>query len=288
MRRRVSGRSDQFSKEEVVSAAGVNGAGAETFRASADAYDGHVGRYGAPLASALIDFAGIEPGMRALDVGCGPGALTAVLAGRLGSGSVAAADPSEPFAGACRARLPGVEVVLAAAEALPFSDGAFDVVLSQLVVNFMGDPAAGVREMARVTRRGGIVASCVWDYAGEMTLLRAFWDAAREVDPDRGAVADEGVVMRWCGEGELAALWREAGLGEVRFGPLVVSASYRDFEDLWSPFLTGVAPSGAFCKSLDEERRSALHDAYRRRLGVGDGPFVLTARAWAVAGTVAS
>jgi SAM-dependent methyltransferase len=178
--------------------------------------------------------------------------------------------------------------VVAAAESLPFGDGAFDAVLSQLVVNFMREPAAGVREMARVTRPGGIVASCVWDYAGEMTLLRAFWDAAREVDPQCGAVADEGVVMRWCGEGELAELWREAGLAEVRFGPLVVSARYADFEDLWSPFPTGVAPSGAFCMSLDEKRRSALHDAYRRRLGAGDGPFELTARAWAVAGTVAS
>jgi SAM-dependent methyltransferase len=226
--------------------------------------------------------------MRALDVGCGPGGLTAVLADRLGAGSVAAADPSQPFADACRARLPGVEVVVAAAEALPFSDGAFDAVLSQLVVNFMREPAAGVREMARVTRPRGIVASCVWDYAGEMTLLRAFWDAAREVDPKRAADADEGVVMRWCGEGELAELWREAGLGDVRFGPLVVNARYADFEDLWSPLPTGVAPSGAFCKSLNEERRSALHDAYRHHLGVGDGPFELTARAWAVAGTTAS
>jgi hypothetical protein len=81
-------------------------------------------------------------------------------------------------------------------------------VLSQRVVNFMTDAEAGVGEMARVTRRGGAVASCVWDYAGEMTLLRAFWDAAREVEPERGAAEDEGVVMRWCGEGELAELWR--------------------------------------------------------------------------------
>jgi len=259
---------------------------AETFRASADAYDGLVGRYGTQLASALIDFAGVEPGMRALDVGCGPGALTAALAGRLGTASVGAADPSEPFIKACRARLPGIDVVVAAAEALPFADGTFDRTLSQLVVNFMRDAEAGVREMGRVTRPGGVVASCVWDYAGEMTLLRAFWRAAREVDPERAAAADEGVVMRWCAEGELAELWRAAGLRDVRFGPLVVSATYTDFQDLWSPFPTGVAPSGAFCKSLDEERRAALHDALRRCLGVGDGPFELSARAWAVAGIV--
>lgn len=260
--------------------------GAETFRASADAYDRLVGRYGTQLASALIGFAGVKPRMCTVDVGCGPGALTAALAGRLGTPNVAAADPSEPFVEACRARLPGVEVVVAAAEALPFADGTFDAALSQLVVNFMRDAETGVREMARVTRPGGVVASCVWDYAGEMTLLRAFWDAAREVDPERGAAADEGVVMRWCAEGELAELWRAAGLRDVRFGPLVVSATYADFQDLWSPFPTGVAPSGAFCKSLDEDHRAALHDAYRRHLGVDDAPFKLTARAWAVAGIV--
>lgn len=262
--------------------------GAETFRASADAYDCHVGRYGSQLASALIAFAGIEPEMRALDVGCGPGALTAALGERLGTANVCGADPSdpsEPFAEACRARLPGVEVVVAAAESLPFSDGAFDATLSQLVVNFMRDAETGVREMARVTRPGGVVTSCVWDYAGEMALLRAFWDAAREVDPERAAAADEGIVMRWCREGELAELWGVAGLRHVHFGPLVVRASYAGFEDPWSPLPTGVAPSGEFCKSLDADRRAALRDAYRQ-LGVSDGPFELTAPAWAVAGIV--
>jgi SAM-dependent methyltransferase len=259
--------------------------GGETFRASADAYDRFVGRYGPQLATALIGFAGVERGMRALDVGCGPGALSAMLVERVGAARVSGADPSAPFVDACRARLPGVDVFEAPAEALPFAHGTFDATLSQLVVNFMGDPEAGVREMARVTRPGGVVASCVWDYAGEMTLLRAFWDAAREIAPERAAASDEGVVMPWCGEGELAELWRAAGLGSVRFGSLVASARYADFEDLWSPLPTGVAPSGAFCKSLEEDDRAALRDAFRRRLGVGEGPFELTARAWAVAGS---
>ncbi|HKP90340.1 MAG TPA: class I SAM-dependent methyltransferase [Thermoleophilaceae bacterium] len=257
--------------------------GAGTFRA-VDAYDRFVGRYGGRLATALVLFAGVERGMRALDVGAGPGALTAVLASWLGPPNVAAAEPSEPFAEACRARVPGAEVVVAPAESLPFGDGAFDASLSQLVVNFMTDAEAGVREMARVTRAGGVVASCVWDYAGEMTLLRAFWDAAREVEPERGAAADEGVVMRRCGEGELAELWTGCGLERVRSGALVVEADYDGFDDLWAPLPTGIGPAGAFCASLDDDGRAALYDAYRRRLGVGDEPFRLSARAWAVAG----
>jgi SAM-dependent methyltransferase len=259
--------------------------GAETFLVAAEASDRPIGRYGRQLASALTAFAGVEKGKEALDVGCGPGALSGVLAERLGRDAVSAAEPSEPFAEACRARLPGVEVVVAPAESLPLASDGFDATLSQLVVNFMRDPEAGVREMARVTRPGGVVASCVWDYAGQMTLLRAFWDAAREIEPERAAAADEAVVMRWCAEGELAELWRDAGLENVRSAPLVVHASYTDFEDLWSPLLSGVAPSGAFCTSLDDNRRAELHDALRRHLRVGDKPFSLSARAWAVAGT---
>src|SRR5919107_4174369 len=131
----------------------------------------------------------IQPGMRALDVGSGPGALAAELARRLGPANVSAAEPSEPFAKACRERVPGIEVVVAGAEVMPFADHSFDLVMSQLVVNFIDDAPAGVREMVRVTRPGGTVAACVWDYAGEMTLLRAYWDAAREVEPERGAAA---------------------------------------------------------------------------------------------------
>jgi SAM-dependent methyltransferase len=253
---------------------------------SPEAYDRFVGRYGAQLAAELIGFACVEPGMRTLDVGCGPGALTTALAGRLGPENVSAVDPSPPFVQTSLARAPGAQVLVAQAEALPFPDDTFDAALSQLVVNFMGDALAGVSEMSRVTKPGGVVASCVWDYGGEMTLLRVFWDAAREVDPERGAAADEGVTMSWCREGELAELWEAAGLGEVRLGALVVRAKYSDFDDLWWPLPMGVGPAGAFCKSLDDEGRAALRDSLCRRLGVGDGPFELTARAWAVTGSV--
>jgi SAM-dependent methyltransferase len=259
--------------------------GAATFRTPAEAYDRHIGRYGRELARALIDAAGVRPGHRALDVGCGPGALTSELATLLGAERVAAVDPSAPFAEACRRRQPGVRVEVASAEALPFEDAAFDHALAQLVVNFMSDPPAGVREMQRVTRPGGTVAAAVWDYAGEMTLLRRFWDAAVALYPS-AEDRDEGRCMPFCTPDELAALWSTAGLAEVSVFPVVVAAGYDDFEDLWQPLELGVAPSGAYATSLPPERRAALKAELRRRLDVGDGPFRLTARAWLATGHV--
>src|SRR5207342_2927305 len=154
-----------------------------SFDVSADAYTRFMGRYSEPLAARFADLAGVRPGQRALDVGCGPGALTAELAGRLGAGEVCAVDPSGSFAEAVGERLPGVTVSVAAAERLPFPDAAFDAVLAQLVVHFMADPVAGLREMGRVTRERGVVAACVWDHGGGEGPLSTFWEAARELDP---------------------------------------------------------------------------------------------------------
>lgn len=268
-----------------ISLQAVTDSGAATFRTSADAYDGHIGRYGSDLAVALISASGIRPGQRALDVGCGPGALTAALAELLGAERVAAVDPSEPFAEACASRVAGVRVEVAAAEALPFDDGAFDATVSQLVVNFMSDAVAGVREMRRVTRPGGTVAAAVWDYAGKMTLLRGFWDAATALDP-AAASLDEGRCMPYRQPDELRRLWGDAGLQEVKTSAISVEARYSGFDDLWRPLETGVAPSGAYAAALPPERRAGLREEFRRRLNVGDGPFRLAARAWCVVGRV--
>ena len=259
--------------------------GAATFQTPAGAYDRHIGRYGRELGRALIAVAGVKPGQRALDVGCGPGALTAELVAAAGADNMAAVDPSAPFVDACRERQPGVRIELAPAEALPFEDGSFDHALAQLVVNFMSDPPAGVREMARVTHSGGTVTAAVWDYAGEMTLLRRFWDAAVALDPS-AADLDEGRSMPFCARGELEELWSAAGLSAVRGSEAIVSASYDGFEDLWEPLERGVAPSGAYAVSLAPERRAALKEELRTRLAVGDEPFDLTARAWVVTGRV--
>ncbi len=257
-----------------------------SFEKPAAAYDRFVGRYGRQLARETVEGVGVHGDWRVLDVGCGPGALAAVLAEVVGAANVTAIDPSEPFARACGERVPGADVRVAGAQELPFADAAFDATFSQLVVNFLPDAPGALREMRRVTRPRGLVVASVWDYAGEMTMLRSFWDAALEVDPEGAGPLDEGVRMRYCEPGSLAALWSEAGLQDVTTDPLVVSASYDDFDDLWLPFTTGVGPAGAYCAALPDGRREALRASFRRRLGSPRRAFELSARAWMVRGVV--
>ena len=217
-------------------------------------------------------------GQRVLDVGCGPGALTAVLVGRLGPGAVSAVDPSEPFVAAARARNPGVEVVRASAEALPFPDGTFDATLAQLVVHFMSDPVAGLAEMARVTRRDGVVAACVWDHGGRQGPLRVFWQAARELEPD----VDDESRLAGVREGHLAELFEAAGLHDIEQATLTASLEHASFEEWWKPFTGGVGPAGSFVASLDAERQVELRERCRSLLPAA--PFVLTSTAWATRG----
>ncbi len=241
-----------------------------------------MGRYSRPLAHEFARAAGVVPGERVVDVGCGTGALTNVLAELVGPDLVAASDPSEPFVEECRMQLAGIDVRVGPAEELPFADDAFDASVAQLVFHFVGDQAAATAEMARVTRPGGRVAACVWDFTGGMTLLRAYWDAALEVD---SGAPDE--VGRFGGRpGELAALWRDAGLREITDGSLTISSAYESFDELWESLLAGAGPAGAHAASLDEPRRDALHDALHRRLGSPQGGFELTARAWYALGVV--
>jgi ubiquinone/menaquinone biosynthesis C-methylase UbiE len=258
--------------------------GAATFRAAADMYERFVGRYAPALSAALIEAVGIEPGDRLLDVGCGPGGLAAGLAEVVGAENVCAVDPSEPFVAICRARLPGADVRIAAAEELPFEDDSFDGAFAQLVVNFMSDAELGVGEMKRVVKPGGAVAVCTWDYADGMTMLRAYWDAAREVAPDEARQVDEGATMRYSTLEELTGLLREVRLSGVDGGELWVTAQYEDIDDLWAPFPSGIGPAGAFCAALDPERREALRTAFARRLRDPTGPFELRARAWYAVG----
>ena len=251
-----------------------------SFEVAAEAYDRFMGMWSRELSPQLADLAGITRGMRVLDVGSGPGALTGELVARLGAPAVAAVDPSAPFVVAARERHPGVDVRQAAAEALPFPDGGFDAALAQLVIHFLPDPDAGLREMARVTRPGGVIAACVWDYAGGQGPLGPFWGAARAVAPG----VDDEATLPGTRQGSLADLFTGAGLGDVEEAALAVSRAYAGFDGWWEPFTRGVGPAGSWLARQDAERAAQVRDRCRSMLPTGG--FVLTARAWAARGVV--
>jgi SAM-dependent methyltransferase len=247
-----------------------------SFEVTADAYMRFMGRYSGPLALQFAEMARIGPGQRALDVGCGPGVLTAELVRRLGAEAVCAVDPSESFGSAARKRLPGVDVRQSAAEKLPFPDGVFDAALAQLVVQFMTDPVAGLREMARVTRPGGVVAACVWDHSGGRSPLATFWRAVRHFDPS----ARDGSGSAGAREGDLAAFFAQAGLGGAHASTLTVHLRLGTFEQWWEPFTFSVGPAGAYLASVADERRHLLREYCRHLLSAE--PVDISATAWAV------
>jgi SAM-dependent methyltransferase len=248
------------------------------FEVSADAYGRFMGKYSEPLAVQFADLAGVCAGQRVLDVGCGPGALTAELVSRAGADAVSAVEPSASFAAAARDRLPAVDIRQSVAEQLPFPGGAFDATLAQLVVHFMADPVTGLGEMGRVTRPGGVVAACVWDHAGGRGPLAAFWSAVRELDP----AADDESGLAGVREGHLAGLLAQAGLGAIQATTLTVRVHHADFEQWWEPFTLGVGPAGWYVASLDAGRQAALRERCRQRLPAG--PVEVIATAWAATG----
>lgn len=254
------------------------------FEVTGDAYQRFMGGFSEPLAPLFADLAGVAAGSGStvLDVGCGPGALTAELLARLGPGHVTAVDPSEAFVEAVRARLPGTAVLRAGAERLPLPAGSVDAALAQLVVHFMSDPAAGTAEMARVTRPGGTVAVCVWDHGGGRGPLSAFWAGVLDVDPDARTES----ALPGSHRGDLSRLLSSGGLSDVEETELTVRRPYATVEQWWEPYTLGVGPAGDHVARLDRRGRDRLRDACAARLP--EPPFTVEAVAWAARGTVGS
>ncbi len=251
-----------------------------TFAVAADAYDRFIGRYSRELAPRFLAFAEVAAGP-VIDVGCGPGGLTAVLAARFGASSVAAVDMSEPFVAACRARVPGADVRLASAEDLPFADRAFQAALSQLVLSFVRNADRMAAEMSRVVRAGGAVAACTFEANG-FALVRTFWNAALRFDPR--APDDARIPFRRMPE--LVELWGRAGFRDVATDVIDIEAAYADFDDFWLPFSFGIGPAGGYLVAQPEDRRTAIRDACFELLGRPTSPFSLPARALAIRGRV--
>jgi ubiquinone/menaquinone biosynthesis C-methylase UbiE len=247
------------------------------FNVAAEAYDSFMGRYSVQLGPQMADLAGIEAGQRVLDVGCGPGALTAELLRR--GAEVSAVDPSPQFVAAAQERYPAADVQQAAAEELPFRDGEFDAALAQLVVHFMADPLRGIEEMVRVTHEEGVVAASVWDMAGGRAPISPFWRAARELEPEVEVESNRAGAA----EGELARLFVQAGLREVEEKALPVNVEHPTFEEWWLPFTLGVGPAGEYYNRLEPTRQRELEQRLRQQL---PEPVTLETRAWAARGTV--
>ena len=245
---------------------------------SPGSYERFMGRFSGQLGPLFADFAGVEASGRALDVGCGPGALTVELAARLGAVNVVAIDPSEAFVQAARVRSPEVDVHHAPAEKIPFADDAFDFALAQLVVHFMADAVAGLSEMARVTRSGGVVAACVWDYYGRTSPLSQFWATLEEFD----SAAENEAHLAGAREGHLGELFGAAGLADVQQSSLSVGVEFASFDEWWAPYELGVGPAGAYVGGLDDARREELRELCRARMP--QAPFTITGKAWAARG----
>jgi SAM-dependent methyltransferase len=258
--------------------------------ASGAAYEPYVGRWSRLVARQFIAWLAIPAGARWLDVGCGTGALSQVILEVASPGEVIGIDPSEGYIAYAHEHIADMRTrfLFGDAQALPVEGATYDAVTAGLVLNFVPDPSRALTEMRRVARAGGTVAAYVWDYAGQMQLMRSFWDAAVALDPAAFPL-DEGRRFPICKPEPLAHLFLAAGLQGVEVRSIDVATTFRDFEDYWSPFLGGQAPAPGYTMSLSQERRTTLREHIRARLPIAaNGSIHLIARAWAVRGFVIS
>ena len=256
--------------------------------ASGSPYEAYVGRWSRLVAPDLLRWIAVPSGSRWLDVGCGTGALSATVLRAAEPAEVVGVDASEGFIAYAREHVDDARMTfqVADAEALPFEDDRFDAVVSGLMLNFVPSPERALAEMVRVARPGGTVAVYVWDYVGEMQLMRHFWDAAAALDPAARDL-DEGRRFPICQPEPLRDLFHGAGLADVMVRPIDVPTVFRDFDDYWSPFLGAQGPAPSYATSLDDGRRAALRERIRAGLPTApDGSIRLTARAWAARGTL--
>jgi SAM-dependent methyltransferase len=250
------------------------------------AYESYVGRWSRPVAREFITWLDLPPKQRWLDVGCGTGALLGTILSLADPSSAKGIDPAPAYLAVARKNTtdPRAEFAEGAAQAIPEPSSSYDAAVSGLVLNFAPEPLDAAKEMARVVRPGGTVAVYVWDYAGEMELLRYFWDAATAVDP-QAVLLDEGNRFPICNSEALASCFAEAGLGEIETRAIDVQTVFRDFDDYWSPFLGGQGSAPSYVASLSPDRRGQVRDHLRTALPFQlDGSIRLIARAWAVRG----
>jgi ubiquinone/menaquinone biosynthesis C-methylase UbiE len=250
-------------------------------------YEPYIGRWSRLVAPEFVDWLGISPGAKWLDVGCGTGALSHAVLDRAQPAQVSGLDPSAGFIDHARANTsdPRADFDVGDAQQLSVEEESFDAVVSALMLNFVPDRSRALREMRRVARPGGVVAAYVWDYpSGEMQLMDYFWNAAVELNASAKDV-HEANRFPFCEPEQLREMFAAAGLTEVQSRPIVVPTLFRDFDDYWTPFASGQGPAPGYAMSLPASQREELRDLLHDRLPIeADGSIPLIARAWAVRG----
>jgi SAM-dependent methyltransferase len=254
------------------------------------AYQIFLGRWTERLAEAFARWAELPADGTILDVGCGTGSLAAAIAQSRPTQSVVGLDIAEPYIDYARQHRSAPNLTFAVGEAsrLDVADASVAATLAQLVLTFVPDARQVAKEMARVTRPGGVVATVVWDFCGGLVYQRLFWDTAAVLEPSAGRSRDRLFSHPLSDPAELGRLWSEAGLVDVSIGSLTVRMDYASFDDYWEPLLGGQGPVGTFVSSLDAQTLGKVQAAVRSAYlsGRPDGPRSLTATAWGVRGTV--
>ena len=252
------------------------------------AYERYMGRWSKNVAPLFLQWLGAPIKKRWIDIGCGTGELTEVIANTCDASLIVGVDSAEGFLEAARARLKNVDFCIGKADNLDVPNDSFDYAVSGLVLNFVPDAQAALAEMVRVVRPGGTVALYVWDYAGHMQIMRYFFDTAILFDA-RSAEFDDGVKTPICRPGPLQSVFASAGLENIAVKALDIPTAFENFDDYWARFLGGVGSAPKYCVSLDEATRNKIRTSLQAKLPTGpDGEILLAARAWAVKGTVPS
>ena len=253
----------------------------------ADKYQGGMGGWSKTLAPLFIEFiGGIKEGDRVLDIGCGTGSLTFTIADTTRASTVVGIDPSVGYLEYARAQNSHSHVAfeIGDAQKLPYDIGSFECCVSSLMIQFVSDAHAAAREMRRVTKKGGIVATCVWDNSGGLELLERFWDAAVAVDPGAKRTGDR----RYGSASALSELWTATGFANVETTALVIPMEFSSFNDFWSRLSNSQGRPKLYISSLSEDRRQVLKERLRTDIldNGPDGSIKLRAKAWAVRGVV--
>lgn len=253
-----------------------------------EAYENYMGRWSKKVAPLFLQWLDAPKKKSWIDIGCGTGGLTELIANTCEPVSIIGVDMAEGFVAIARSRVKEAVFRVESADKLDLPNDSVDYAVSALVLNFVPDAQAALNELARVVRPGGTVALYVWDYAGHMQIMRNFFDTAILFDA-RSAEFDDGINAPICRPTPLKNALASAGLANISVTALDIPTAFDNFDDYWNPFLGGVGSAPKYCVSLDESIRNKISAALQEKLPTGpDGEILLAARVWAVKGVVAN